>query len=469
MTESSLRPIADSTGSRRSAKFHLRFDRSDSQYPIPLRPSVLDWLHRLFTTDFCPSWNRYLRCLKTPLAILLFTAVVTFVCGVIAAPQIFLLFAATVCVIAIGVVYPWIAIRFVNCRIEFSKVRIVEGDTVSSTLFVHNRWPVPVWGLTIERGFLSQPTDAPHDDDVSVALAHVPAWCRTEFAWEFTPQLRGMYPKGEVFVSTAFPFGLWSAKRRVEIAHQVVAWPFPVPVKQLDHIGHRHAIHENNSTVLAGNVADVTAIRPYRSGDMMRDIHWSVSARCDQLVVKERQRFTEHRTHIVLQVPEEIAAKLQHESSAALASTPLDWAIRLVAGLCETQVQARTPVTMEVGKQHFEIRSRREHSNAMDALSVVDLSDMSDQNLTTATCGSSDTRVQVSIVAANEDDESSALVIQVMWQNGHRLIRRQVDTERSLFATPEALHAECRRIVAALDQDKTKAIPTSKREVRHAG
>lgn len=118
---------------------------------IPPDPSIR---FSPFDTQLCPWADRYVNWLKTPLGVLVVTATVSLVSGFILGPQGYCVFAATASVIVLGLVWPWLALRGVTCKLEFPQHRVVEGDSVSATLTCPNRWPFPVWGLVVEQGFL---------------------------------------------------------------------------------------------------------------------------------------------------------------------------------------------------------------------------------------------------------------------------------------------------------------------------
>ena len=113
-------------------------------------------------------------------------------------------------------------------------------------------------------------------------------------------------------------------------------------------------------TMVVGNDSDVTAIRPYRTGDGMRDLHWASTARLNELVRKERQGAAESHTQLILDVHRRVASQLARRSDGSL-----DWAIRLTVGHCEAYFRMRVPVTLLFGMQRFEIRSSREKQLAM--------------------------------------------------------------------------------------------------------
>ena len=423
-------------------------DRRQTNPEMTFVSRMYQWSAHLLTKDLFPSWNTFLRHFKTPLAVLLYTSLVTFLCGLLVAPQIFLMCAASTCVIAVGMVYPWLAIRAVKFRIEFPRERISEGDVVYPKLLVHNKWPIPVWGLAVVGGFDAF-NDASADDHVSVALAHVPAWSRTEFRWEFTPRRRGVYPQGGVMLTSAFPFGLWKARKQVQIERNVVVWPLPLKMKTRPCSSHRHARSRDASTIVAGKDAEAIAIRPYRSGDVMRDVHWSATARLDELMVKERQRSTESHTRVILSVSRHIAARLRRSHDNA----PLDWAIRFTAGLCEAYSRANTPMVLEFGKQCLEVKPTFNRRFVMDALALADLAELETGLRENASRRSDESQIRIDI-DVNEDDGSGLdrYAIEITSSQMHESSCRRIDLACLSPATMQEFQQECLRLNSSLNQ-----------------
>ena len=116
----------------------------------------LVFLHRLnaaLSSDFCPRANRYIYWLKNPFWILVLATAGSIVCGIMLIPFVFGLTATLVAVTGVGVLLPWISIRGIDCRVSFDIQRTRVGLPVLVRLTVRNRWPMPVWGLSLIRGF----------------------------------------------------------------------------------------------------------------------------------------------------------------------------------------------------------------------------------------------------------------------------------------------------------------------------
>lgn len=123
--------------------------------------------------DFCPNANRFVYWLKKPLTILVLAAVIALACALLLNPQAFAAVGGLAVVIALGLVWPTVALRGLSSRLEWERSRCREGETVRARLVIKNRCPWPVWGLTLEGGFRS---DAP-----AAALARVAGFSEVEF------------------------------------------------------------------------------------------------------------------------------------------------------------------------------------------------------------------------------------------------------------------------------------------------
>lgn len=103
---------------------------------------------------------------------------------------------------------------------------------------------------------------------------------------------RGVYPLGTLTLSTAFPFGMFTKERDVNLEGELVIWPrSDRPVRlPLSPGGTGHPRQVAATKAAVGSDGEYRSLREYRPGDDARDIHWRSTARRGQPVIKEYDR-----------------------------------------------------------------------------------------------------------------------------------------------------------------------------------
>lgn len=206
---------------------------------------------------------------------------------------------------------------------------------------VTNRWPWPLWGLSLARGFETL-DDRGDLQSTGVSLARIPGWSTSEFPWEFTPPGRGVYPLAAPQLETGFPFGLYQAKCEVECTEELIVWPQAYGVDCIPETPDQNASEEHLSDRRVGDFGDVMGTREFRDGDSLRRVHWAQTARLGRLIVCERQAPKNQVVTVIL--------------DAGLDDT-LEDRIRIVAGIAESLKRMHT--TAEVCPS---IRSVQRHT-----------------------------------------------------------------------------------------------------------
>ncbi len=281
----------------------------------------------ILARDLFPGRVRYLRRLKTPLGTLGLAAVASGLCGMFLHPQGFIVFFGLLAVAGLGVAWPWLSVRGLSGSLEFDRSRCREGDAIAVRLTLRNRMPWGAWGVSVRGGF-GEPTGEGRDDIPLVGLAFVPGWRTIAVAVELVPGCRGVYPVRPPRVACGFPFGLWEASRPLDVAAPLLVWPRTVPVGPVpDAEGHQPS--DGLATRdRAGHWGDPLGVRPYRRGDPLRRVHWGLSARHGELIVREVQSNAVPRVQIVLDTHPAAHAGAGPEGSR-------EWAIRVAASLAE--------------------------------------------------------------------------------------------------------------------------------------
>ncbi|MGB7343443.1 MAG: DUF58 domain-containing protein [Pirellulaceae bacterium] len=235
------------------------------------------------TTDFCPWANRFVYWLKEPIGWFVLATAISVVIGLYFSPIGWTLAASLAAIIVVGMAWPLVAIHVTTCGLQPETDSIHEDDACRMVVSVRNRVPVPVWGLAVE-GYL----DCESDDALpTVGLACVPPLCESDFGITVNPSLRGRYPIQTPSVACSFPFGIWTARRKLTTTKSLTVWPKVFPVTGTCPIV-GGAIAQQGEGTRGGRSGDFVGVRSYRRGDSAKHINWVASARTDSLVVTER-------------------------------------------------------------------------------------------------------------------------------------------------------------------------------------
>ncbi len=307
--------------------------------PIPVRRSWPDALHAMLHHDFCPSANRWVYWIKRPEASLALAGVAALACAVFVQPIAFVAFGAILCTLALGWIWPVLAIRGLQSDLQFVHSRATEQQPTRARLRIHNRWPWPVWGLTLRDGFFPEDASA---QAAAIALASVPGWHTSEFVWEFFPPCRGRFPLTCPRLITGFPFGLVQAGKSVQTTTELLVWPQVSPLDVMLDSTEQHSSDDLLCEHRVGECGDFTGTRAFRQGDSLRRVHWAQTARHGRLIVTERQAATQMAVRIVIDLNPAV-----HRGRGAHGT--MEWAIRLGASIAKIYHQQHAIVECHLG------------------------------------------------------------------------------------------------------------------------
>ncbi|MBL9161610.1 MAG: DUF58 domain-containing protein [Planctomycetaceae bacterium] len=315
------------------------------------------------TANFWPGIDPYVAAARTPLGVLALAGLAAVLCGWFVAPQGFIAFAAIATVATIGLTWPAVGIYGLSVQMQFGARRGKEGQATPVRFSIRNRWPWPVWGLTIEEGFSDLHVD---DESTSVALARVGGWSRCDFEWDYIPPSRGLFPKTPPQLATAFPFGLWKAKRPIAVQEQLVVWPATFALPALDLSLGQQSWRGNPGDSHPGDDGECIGARPYQRGDSIRSIHWALTARHDRLIVREKQRAA--RTIVLVDVD---VAPASHVGAGRQSTR--ERSLRIAASVCQSLLAQESPVCCRLGgAERTFVPSERVRTQLMDWLATFD-------------------------------------------------------------------------------------------------
>ena len=164
------------------------------------------------------------------------------------------------------------------------------GESLAITLSLHNSTGQDK-GLMLVRDRIPDALGSA----VQTAIESVAARSVQDWRYELTPEHRGVYSWDTVELRTGAPLGLfWSCRIRSAPARAMV-YPRVLPLQScplLDRMGASvRQLQIQQASVQQGQDGSTRSLRPYRSGDPMRLVHWRSSARYSELRVRELERF----------------------------------------------------------------------------------------------------------------------------------------------------------------------------------
>ncbi len=138
---------------------------------------------------------------------------------------------------------------------------------------------------------------------------------------------RGRQRLSGIRLSTRFPFGLFTKSSRPLLSDSVLVYPAVRPLRP-----------DEMPAALApgwrerprrGRGADLYNLRPYRSGDDPRLLHWKTSARMGNLILREHEEEQRPRVRLILEDPSPEVAVEAVEADLSYAASLATYAIRL--------------------------------------------------------------------------------------------------------------------------------------------
>ena len=155
-------------------------------------------------------------------------------------------------------------------------VELVEGES-----------PKEPWRIENRSSKHAESIEILHPEGVLFQLPIVKAKDAVTVVPKLVYETRGVYPHSEIAITSAAPYGLVRATRKLKLEGEILVLPrvyetdLP-PSSGVDHVsggafrGNRRVSHGTN---FAG-------VRPWQPGDALKNVHWKSTARRDELMVK---------------------------------------------------------------------------------------------------------------------------------------------------------------------------------------
>ncbi|MCK4777538.1 MAG: DUF58 domain-containing protein, partial [Actinomycetia bacterium] len=180
------------------------------------------------------------------------------------------------------------------------------GESIDISLEIKNQG-FAKYLIRAKDNFLSFNTD--------VLFSYLPKKEKIKKTYRAMPLGRGVFDGGQLVLSTAAPFGIFEAKKKLFLSSPAVVYPkyfdltnFPL----LESVSFPvETIHERRK----GHGDEYYGVREYRFGDSLRHIHWKSSARKNELIVKEFERGYRAEVNLLLDTNKDFNLGTKPETS----------------------------------------------------------------------------------------------------------------------------------------------------------
>ena len=326
-------------------------------------PKSQNLLTRILTTDFCPWANRFVYWLKEPIGWFVVATAISCMVGLYLSPVGWTLAASLLSIIAVGIIWPLIAVFSTRLQLVPEEVAVHEDAPCRMIVRVRNRIPIPVWGLMIE-GYLDRGVKVSEGDSVplpTVGLASVPPMCQADYKISARPELRGFYPEEEPKVACSFPFGIWTARLPLKDVSPLTVWPRVYPTPGLTRFSDKVASDLGMGT-RNGRDGEFSGVRDYRRGDSAKQVNWVASARTDSLKVTERS------------APQSAVVEVRLDTSIGKCGVEeLNRRIRIAASIIASLHQQNLPMSVQIGTKSLRVDSRQTTKGKVAFRSVLNV------------------------------------------------------------------------------------------------
>jgi len=292
------------------------------------------------------------RLITKPVAVLCVAGLICLLIGRVAQHAYVAAIAAAV-VIVLGLVWPWLTIALVSASVRTASRRCRVRERIELDIDVRNRCPLPLPAIALLAA-------TGEHLDLNIPVTTIRSG-RQRLSANIAPQRRGIFCLSNLTIGTAFPFGLWQAKRRIDGGGTLIVWP---NAERIDVAPLLRGSRILNTETLSARIAtegDLAGVRGYRRGDSLRSIHWQQTARHDRLIVRERAGGEQRGCTVCLDT-----------RRASYADDEMfERAISIVAGIVDSAVADGLTLTIHLTESPVVVSNASVQSAALDVLAGV--------------------------------------------------------------------------------------------------
>ncbi|MBC7809834.1 MAG: DUF58 domain-containing protein [Burkholderiales bacterium] len=212
---------------------------------------------------------------------------------------------------------------------------IHEADTIGITLTLRNARRIPAAHLrTVEICPFAAPGSP--ERELKMFAPSLPARGDVTCDYEVIVDRRGLHEFPPLAVASRAPFGFFERRKSLALPTRVLIYPELRKLRRLSLLDNRPSVQESRPR--AGVGSEVIGVRPYRSGDSPRHIHWRSVARTGELISKEFADEARPGLTIALDMLRDPRPWIDSKH------TPYEWAVKAAASIGEYAQRRNFPL-----------------------------------------------------------------------------------------------------------------------------
>lgn len=178
---------------------------------------------------------------------------------------------------------------------------------------------------------------------VELFIPSIPAGADVFFGYDLAVYRRGLHRFPPLELASRAPLGLFRRRRRLDLNTQVLIYPELRRLKRLELLDRRYFLERARPA--AGRGSEVLGVRPYRTGDSPRHIHWPSVARMRRLVSKEFADEAQPGLSLALDLFAYPYPRVAHKH------TPFEWAVKAATSIGDYARRQGHPLYLAVDRE----------------------------------------------------------------------------------------------------------------------
>jgi len=251
--------------------------------------------------------------------------------------------------VGVALLWAWLGSTRVTVKRKVKK-EAMAGESIPVEYEITSRSPLPLFHVRIWDKIFRERSDGSHDelffeDPGYLGILRVAKKEKFGGTLHFVPPMRGILELGPVAIEGSDPFGIFVLVRWVSIGEECLVLPSWVRLAGLPSVPARLGAREHEHLVSKeGHSHEFLGIRPYSEGDSLRGVHWPLTAKHDELIVRQYQKEVEEEVLIILDADRE-------SDVGEGAENALEYAITIALSLANVATEMGRPWTLvTVGK-----------------------------------------------------------------------------------------------------------------------